>query len=732
MALFALWRDAGDIPPADHLHARLAAEAHIVPEHVVRTRLPNRAGGWHIAAFATTTHYHKAADQIWCAPDGGGACIVHGLLWREENGQPRTLDAGAIARLLDRPGRTLPDDLCGEYAIVRVHACGTLEAFGDRAGLHHLFHDPDRPAVVANRAGLVATLRHDWRTDSDNAAWLATIGYRVGTATGYRCVRQLPADARLTIDARGQRLDRGEDPVIAFPERRGFANLAPDAFDPGLVQAKAAILLATADQDRILLPITGGKDSRAVLALCLAAGLRDRLALFTRGYEGHVDVVAGRAVADACGLPHERQPPLGSDVATHWSAATFLDNLAAQTYQTDGMMGGWDFILGRTIGTDTLITGHMGEVLKAYSKRPLADGPLDPVAMVRLQAPFDPLGLLRPETRARLCGQLTTQMAEAEQAGALREDQPDVFYYRNRIPNWLGGIRGIKAFERQPVMPLGVPALMRLAFALSPEDRKIERAHYEIIRRCASELIAPPFALQRWDPRLGDGSSLFADPVLPGPAAPPVFGNWQYSLNHVPRLRAALLEILADRTLAIWDVIDPDAVQDRLLHRTFDYFDGISLLGLVVAALHDARIVAPLKIGAPAPVVIQARPIAPVMRARLAGEAWPVPPVAVHGHLDAVRTPAGEAAPVLLDGWVRASSFPSARLAVEAHIGDRLIGTAIADRPRPDLVRAGLGDGGHGFALAIPADTPVDADIVVTAFDTDGFIPVGGRVRIAS
>jgi hypothetical protein len=733
MALFALWKQAGDMPPVDRLHAALLAEAHLVPQHVVADCLSNRAGAWNIAAFITASRYYAVDDQVWRDPSGHGACLIHGLVWREDGGKPHVLNAASIACLLPHPGAMLPPDICGEYVVARVHACGTLEAFSDPAGLHHLFHDRDRPGIIANRAGLIATLRDDWRTDPMCGLWLATIGYRVGTSTSYRAVAQIPAGFRLTIDQEGQHLDALADPVIAFPEHRGFTNLAADAFDLGLSQAKAAILLATDGQDPVFLPITGGKDSRAVLALCLAAGLRDRLVLFTRGYDEHVDVIAGRAIASALRLRHERQPPLGSDLTAHWSAATFIDNLAAQAYQTDGMMGGWDFILGRTVGVDTLVTGHMGEVLKAYSKRTLPAGQLDPVTMVRLQAPFDPLGLLRPDTRDRLCSQLSSQMTEAEAAGATPADQPDIFYYRNRVPNWLGGIRGIKSFERQPVMPLGVPALMRLAFTLSPQDRKVERAHFEVIRRCAPELINLPFALQRWDAQLRtEEYPAFPEPILPGNTAPPVFGNWQYSLNHVPRLRGALLDILSGPALGLWGDIDRDVVLERLRHRTFEYFDGISLLGLIAAVFHEARIVAPLKLDAAAPVVVDTRPIAPAMRRHLAGEPWSVPTVTIHGHLDAVCTPELPDAPTLLHGWVHAPSFPGARIAVEAHIGDKLVASAVAERPRPDLVRAGLDDGAHGFTLAVSADfapktTPYA--IVVTAFDTDGFVPIGGRVE---
>ena len=83
--------------------------------------------------------------------------------------------------------------------------------------------------------------------------------------------------------------------------------------------------------------------------------------------------------------------------------------------------------------------------------------------------------------------------------GAAESDLPDLFYYRNRVPNWLGAIRGIKSFERQPVVPLGVPALLRLAFRLTAEERRTELLHYLIIRRCAPELL--PFPLS-WKGKL--------------------------------------------------------------------------------------------------------------------------------------------------------------------------------------------------------------------------------------
>ncbi|MET0376654.1 MAG: hypothetical protein ABW128_20670 [Rhizorhabdus sp.] len=715
MALFVFWGEIGaGSRTAERLDAPLFDESHLVPEIASRGCFDTPVGKWHFRSFATSTHFYTPDRQLWQAPDAG-ACIIHGLLWRITADGPRLLDAHDVAALLNRPGATLPEDVAGEYAIARLYADGTLTAFSDRAGLHQIFHGPAGSRVVANRAGLVAAVLDDRTPDPVGLSWLAAIGYRVGTATSYRAVTQLAQEHRLSIGTDGQLVLPPASPMIAFAGERGYSSRLDPLLDEGIAQAQAAIRLGIGADGPIDLPITGGKDSRVILALCLAAGLRDRLSLFTRGYAGHPDVIAGAGIAAAIGLPHRREAPHGSDEPAHWTRARFFEKLTAQAWQSDGMVGGWDLILGERLAAETLITGHMGEVLKAYSKKPLPEGRLDPVAMVRLQAPFDPLDLLLPKARARLCGQLHQQMEQAREEGACEADLPDIFYYRNRIPNWLGAIRAIKSFERQPVVPLGAPALLRLAFRLTPEERKAELLHYKIIERCAPELLALPFAMQRWDARL-DGAAP-TDPVMPGPDAPPVFGNWQFSLNHNPAIRAALAaEIEARPDLTLWQEIDRAALLDRLRNRRLDYFDGISMLGLVVAMFHESGLIRPVKIGAIG-LSADARPVMPCADS---------PPVMIEGHLDAVRT---EGDAVIFDGWTHARAFPAAQIAIEARLGDISLGITVADGHRPDLVAHGMGDGRHGFSLAIPRDRlraaaggAPQVDLVIAPFDSDHVI----------
>lgn len=775
MALFTSWlerRGQAERSRAS-LHRRLLDQAHVRADLIVTTTVAMRSGTWSISAFSTATRFYAAADQVWLKDDE--ACIIHGLIWREVCGRPRVLSAKAAAELLDRPGLSLPADVAGEYAVLRLHRCGTLTCFSDRAGLHQIFHArADGAPAISSRASLLATLIGDWTVNDRAGAWLGTTGYRIGDSTSLRSVTQVPQGHMLVADADGAVLRSLPDPVVAFTsDERGFlaANGAA-LFESGLVQAKAAALLAAGDDDAVQVPITGGKDSRAVLATCLAAGLRSRLRLFTRGYEGHPDVIAGRGVADALGLPHRREAPLGSDGPAHWTVTQFFDNLSAQAFQTDGNMGGWDYLVGISVGQDTLLTGHMGEVLKAYSKRAIPQGELDPVAMVRLQAPFDPLGLLRPAARDHLIAELMDQMVRATGEGAATGDLPDIFYFRNRIPNWLGGIRGIKSFERQPVMPLGVPSLMALAFRLSPEERRQELLHYRLVAAAAPELLAPAFALQCWSPGLGAPNT---PPIPAGAGSPPVFGNWQYSLNHNPGIRAALADFFASRDLSLWQQIDRDTLLDRLRHNTFSYFDGISLLGLTIAAFHSAGFVRPIRLGEAGgrmPIFVSdfrnpdqrprndelphaqretTRPIDPMMEQRLNGAPYPSTPVHLDGHLDAIRGGIANVggvddpsrveiteSAIHLDGWMRAPDWPGARVAIEVRVADRVIAGAVADKPRADLKDAFGGDGGHGFSMTIDAAEiraldvgQQGTEIVLAGFDSD-VVPIGGRIQITS
>ena len=64
----------------------------------------------------------------------------------------------------------------------------------------------------------------------------------------------------------------------------------------------------------------------------------------------------------------------------------------------------------------------------------------------------------------------------------------------------------------------------------------------------------------------------------------------------------------------------------------------------------------------------------------------------------------GEATPRTIEGWVVSQQHPEQTVEVQLFIDDRFVASALADRPRPDVVRAGKAkDERHGFSFEIPS-----------------------------
>lgn len=57
-----------------------------------------------------------------------------------------------------------------------------------------------------------------------------------------------------------------------------------------------------------------------------------------------------------------------------------------------------------------------------------------------------------------------------------------------------------------------------------------------------------------------------------------------------------------------------------------------------------------------------------------------------------------------IHGWAWDSAFPQKKVVVLLKVNGVAVGSAIANRFRPDLVGAGVGDGRHGFEFPLPAD----------------------------
>jgi hypothetical protein len=74
---------------------------------------------------------------------------------------------------------------------------------------------------------------------------------------------------------------------------------------------------------------------------------------------------------------------------------------------------------------------------------------------------------------------------------------------------------------------------------------------------------------------------------------------------------------------------------------------------------------------------------------------------------------------------------PEERLVVELRLGDRTVAEAVAEVDRPDLLKAGIGDGRHAFSLPLTAECMQRrSEVAVVARAADGTCtPIPFRVR---
>jgi len=165
-----------------------------------------------------------------------------------------------------------------------------LTAGAGRLGAEHVFVGPSVDAFecVASDPSLVAAVvgvDPDWTALTEDIR----LGYRLGRRTPFARVHRLCANESAVAEGHAGRVEE------LVPE----SLTADEAIERLVETARTTIEPAAAFE------LTGGVDSRLVLAVALAAGVKPELAV-TLGPEDSEDVLLARALCDAAGMRHER------------------------------------------------------------------------------------------------------------------------------------------------------------------------------------------------------------------------------------------------------------------------------------------------------------------------------------------------------------------------------------------------------------------------------------------
>ncbi|MEX2196930.1 MAG: hypothetical protein WD844_16775 [Thermoleophilaceae bacterium] len=327
-----------------------------------------------------------------------------------------------------------------------------------------------------------------------------------------------------------------------------------------------------------VVPVTGGRDSRLVLAAALAAGIDFEAT--TGGPDEHPDVAIGRELCRAAGIPHVALAgdPHG-DMWTHPRRMAEVVGLVAGGTACVADAAG--FPLGPRDGPLVLWhSGQGGEVARGYYGQAGGDvaGRLYRAFVGRRPGRAE---LLSAAGRALVRGEIEGFVKEVSAAGARPEDVPDLFYLLRRMGTWAGPTHACVELVKDTTSPLWSARLLHQLLGLPAHERARELFHLRVLERLAPELVEVPFEGGRSWPRDHSALRRRADRArglarkvgadlrrrAPRRAQPPAPATAQVAADPFAAVHADVAETVRSApSHPAWEVLDRPRVE-RLLAR---------------------------------------------------------------------------------------------------------------------------------------------------------------------
>jgi hypothetical protein len=406
-------------------------------------------------------------------------------------------------------------DLCrGEYCMA-CYTDGEMHVGANTGGSHCLFYTTNNHLVAfSNRSALLLGLPHvSHALDVYASAWKCYQGYISGTGTHFGDIHMVPIGSTFTVEGN-----------LTVKERKTryfdlVSNAQREQFEQHPIDTLETIYEGICDYLRKLksrypglalsVPLSGGKDSRLILALLIKAGLRDHIgSIWTRGPLYSPDVIASQKVCWSLGLPPPEIIRPATISKSDVSARLIINSLS----YLEGNLSLYDF---QGVRTEKCLTfrGHLNLLRSGGSFKKCRTDSLAHFLIDSLEARMhDPLGVLSQEwldrVRAIYSGYFEGYAADE---GAPLSALGELYYFRDRNLNFVSLFCNSDYYSGPVSNPLLLGDLARFSFSVPDEVSRYELFHYYKIKLGIPDCLSVPFANQTWDPgiilaakRLGD------------------------------------------------------------------------------------------------------------------------------------------------------------------------------------------------------------------------------------
>jgi hypothetical protein len=455
-----------------------------------------------------------------------------------------------------------------------------IEIEADHLGLRPIFHARTGRGeiIAATQPALLAALVGS-RMSAASFSQALLVGYLLNDCSIFEHIHRLRPGEMIRIAG------DGSSDIAAAPDRTTTTH----ASRAELI-ARVADRVATSFEQGDALELSGGMDSRLVLAMGLSRGVRPRLA-FTIGEPGDEDVAFARAICRKTGVEHRRLPTAASGDALESDGLRFVEQSG---YTVDANAYAWLPSVFRRLSDDrdAQIGGGGGECAGGFY-----DSPLDGLARLpggglewwirrRLLIGGVRLSDLLETEAAR--GLESTVVRRAQRWFAARSHEPwrattARFYREQRVPNAGGGVLSASACWYRPLQPLLGAAFQAWCDTLAPGERRGRATQRALLQTLAPDLAEIPLQGGRVVRR---GGAAFAGRIRHIAAAQSEKA-WRRALNRAkrpdlgaaeaanglarrPRIERLIRELLTSHELPIrrtsdGTLIDPAAWDERSL-----------------------------------------------------------------------------------------------------------------------------------------------------------------------
>jgi asparagine synthase (glutamine-hydrolysing) len=404
-----------------------------------------------------------AAENCILRTPAGFACCVGPLWYRGRFG------VAALHLMIDETGELDETELRGNFALLlgKDQRCFLMN---DALGFVRIYASADKRFYSTSWLAICAYAGHV-ELDEQAAVEYVLLGASHSDSTVARGITTLPLAHSIDL-TRGRAYSR-------FLPGDWIGTTVPSSFDEAVDEADALMRtifreIATAFPARVRTALSGGFDSRLILAGLLVSGVRPEL--FVYGGKGSGDIAIARSVAASVGLPldvidkdklnRQWRPP---DIERLVQNALFFDGLPNDGLHDSG--ADQQTRLQSMAGGCLTPNGGGGEIFRNFFHLP--DRPFHPVDVVRaFYRGFDPRmfrrrhGLATYQDRMVASIESTLGIDRSRTDRRLGRTEVELLYPLFRCHHWMSVNNSVAIRHGYYATPLVDPNTVRLASRL--------------------------------------------------------------------------------------------------------------------------------------------------------------------------------------------------------------------------------------------------------------------------